>query len=374
MNILAIRNSEIIGGAELYYSYLADAFAKHQLDYRLVLFTNNIELGTLLRSHEIETYVFQSFTKEVGTKRDLLSLLLHLPYYLYRNLLEFNKLKTTSKPDVILFSGRTEKIILTPIFRLYGIPIIWLEHGHAFTPTMSKVVLFIYKIVSKLASTILIESKDTEYNLISNGLPRKKIRSVASGTDTNYFKTNRLYHERSIVVGYMASLTSEKGIWTCLKVAERIVKYKLPITFLILGIGPELIASKRFVQDRKMNKSVKFKGFRSNPKIYLSKMNIFLSPITHSGGLSLSVQCAMSMGVVPIVSNVGGNKELVLNGIGGYVYSNNYIDRTVKMIIKLYYNRTLLKKLSKKARKHIVSKFGYDIFTRKWRLILSQYN
>lgn len=370
MKILAIRNSTVVGGAELYYIKLADAFKAYHIDCKIILLTNNIVLTRLAKHHGIEVHRVNAFAEEVGTKRGLARLALNLPNYLSKYYKTFKKLFAKVKPDVIVFSGRTEKIVLTPLLRLNGLHVLWLEHGRAFTKTMSRVVLIIYKFASIFSTKILAEARDTKRNLILNGINRRKVIYLGSGININEFPFQHQGQKRNFIVGYMASVNLEKGIWEYLQVAQVVCKKNKFIKFLVLGDGPDLPMAKKFVSQNNLSRRITFVGYKNNPKRYLTQMSVFLSPIKHLGGLSLSLETAMATGIVPIVTNIGGNRELVRNDVTGYIFSQFYTNNAIREILKLYKNRNLLKRLSTRARKHIADNFTSKQLIDKWYSII----
>lgn len=373
MKILVIRNAPIIGGAELYHIKLADAFKKYHLNCKLVLLTNNNLFAKNARAHNIESHIVDAFSEEVGTKRGLIRLLLNLPDYLSKYLRIIEKIQSRSKIDCVVFSGKTEKYILTPFAKLFDLPVIWLEHGQVFTSTMAKEALMIYQFMSHFVNKILAESHDAETNLIENHIDPNKILYLGSGIDTDYFSVTRTYRKKYLTIGFLASVTWEKGIKDYLEVAKRICKRNKIIKFLVIGEGPQLPFSKEFVKINKLEERIKFADYQEKPKKYLAFLDLLLSPIHYHGGISLSVEEAMSMGIIPIVTNMGGNNELVINNNNGYIFSNDYSAKASKMILRLSANRSLLRKLSITARKHIVDKFSVRILVNKWYSILKLY-
>ena len=61
-------------------------------------------------------------------------------------------------------------------------------------------------------------------------------------------------------------------------------------------------------------------------------------------GLTLSVIEAMHFGLPCVVSDVRGNKDLIVNNKGGFVYSPNDSKSFADGIYKLYQNKSLLKR------------------------------
>jgi len=370
IKILVIRNAPIIGGAELYYIRLADAFKKYHINCKLILLTNNKSFARKARLHNIRAHIVDTFGKEIGTKHDLLWLILNLTDYLWKYLSIIQIITSKAKVNLVVFSGKTEKIILTPFIRLFNIPVVWLEHGRVFTPTMAEEVLFLYKFVSRFANRILAEANDTDVNLLKHGINRNKIQYLGSGVDTDYFIPKINNRKKGFVVGFMATVCWEKGIREYLKVATEVSKKNRSIKFLVVGDGPQLTFAKNYVQKKKLAKRVTFVGYQDKPKKYLQRMNVLLSPIHHPGAISLAVAEAMSIGVVPIVTNIGGNRELVLSGITGYIFPELNMQKTPKIILTLLKDRKLLKQLSLATRKHIKGHFTVKQLANKWYSIV----
>lgn len=370
MKILVIRNAPIVGGAELYHIKLADAFKKYHLNCKLILLTNNKLYAKKARSHKIETHVVDTFGEEVGTKRGLLKLFFNLPDYLSKYLKIIEKLQYRSRADAIVFSGKTEKYVLTPLMWLFKLPVIWLEHGRVFTSTMAKEALLIYKLMSHFSSKILAEAHDTETDLLKNNIDPNKVIYLGSGIDTHYFSIKRNYHKKSFIVGFVASINREKGIRDYLEVAKKICRKNRTIQFLVVGDGPQVPFAKDFVSKNYLMRRVLLVGHQERPKKLLARMNILLSPIHHPGGISLAVEEAMSMGVVPIVTNIGGHKELISHNNSGYIISKRYTTNASRAILKLFKDRKLLKRLSVGARKHIINNFSIKLLVNMWYSIL----
>ncbi len=364
MKILVVRNSYIIAGAEIYYLKLQHSLRKLNIDCQIILLTNNNDLAKIATSHNIESYVLNTFSEEVGTKKGLLRLFFNLPDYIYKYISIIHKLKRLHKIDLVLLSGKTEKYILTLLKAVIDLPIFWIEHGQVFTPTMSKIALFLYKFSSNYCTYILSESNDTMNDLIDNGINPKIIKYIGSGIDHDYFVKTKHNFSKRLIVGFMATICWEKGVEELTDTLKRVIQVDSTIKFLILGDGPQLSFLKEFIIKNRLSSRVIAYGRTENVKAQLNRMDILLSPIHHPGGLSLSVQEAMAMGCIPIVTDVGGNRELV-NSSHGYIHKSDFSINACLNIIELKENINLRKRLSQNARKYVIKNYSAIQFTKK---------
>lgn len=141
---------------------------------------------------------------------------------------------------------------------------------------------------------------------------------------------------------------------------------KLHIDFVlnIAGTGEYEEQLRKWVKENNLNNRVRFWGFidPSNMRDFWIENDIYLN-LSDFEGFSLSMLEGMSYGLVPIVSNVSGVDEVINNGDNGFVFDNNDIEGYVDVVTRLSSNRELLIDLKKKARKTIVEKCDYNLFT-----------
>lgn len=372
MKVLVIRNSFIIAGAEIYYLKLQQSLQKLNIDCQLILITNNRDFAKLAASHNIESYVLDTFCEEVGTKKGLLRLFFSLPDYIFKYITIILKLKKLHKIDLILLSGKTEKYILTLFKKIIDLPIFWIEHGQVFTPTMSKIALVLYKFSSNYCTCILAESHDTMDDLTNNGINPQILQYIGSGIDHDYFVKTKLNTTKKLIVGFMATICWEKGVQELIETIRIVNQSDKTILFMILGDGPQFDLLKEFINENNLSKKVTLIGRTNDVKTHLNRIDILLSPIHHPGGLSLSVQEAMAMGCIPMVTDIGGNRELV-NRNNGYILKSNFSYKASAKIIELKANIKLRNKLSRNARNNVIKNYSATIFTKKLYNFLRNY-
>ena len=92
--------------------------------------------------------------------------------------------------------------------------------------------------------------------------------------------------------------------------------------YVIAGFGvlaPEL---KQYVRENGLDHQVHILGFRNDARRLMYGMDLFLFP-SYQEGLPVAVMEAMSAGLPCIVSDIRGSRDLIRNGITGYVYQSD---------------------------------------------------
>ncbi len=130
------------------------------------------------------------------------------------------------------------------------------------------------------------------------------------------------------------------------------------VRLIIVGGGPLL----RVYKDKYgYNNSITFTGEVIDVDRYYLLSDFFIL-MSDKEGLSNSIIESMSYGCVPLVSNVGGNCEIVENGKCGIVENNIY--KAVEKVSKLMFYPKLFLKKSISARSRVSRKFNINKMVR----------
>lgn len=376
MKILFIRNSDRFSGSEKYDINLFSEFIKYP--------SLNIHFLTNLRSFArrasrlgVTTKIISWGSEGVGTKKQLLFVLLKLPINLLQYITLIHKLEKNVRFDLICLQSMTEKIFLTPILKILGYKILWTEQGPIYATQMSRVITLLYKLASFFVDKILAVSQDTKRDLIRGGVIAKKITALYIGIDTNKFKPlsrikisnlRKKFHIRpsAFVLGFLGTITDEKGIEDFVLVSNMLLKQDKNFHFIVIGDGPFLQWVKRYVEKSKMTQQYTCSGFIEDVTKYLGIIDILFLPTRHYEGLPLAILEAQSMGKVVITSSMGGNPEIIKNGINGFLYTELNKTAIVKRVVSLYRHRSKMVELNRQARKNIMDRFNIESQKKKF--------
>lgn len=113
--------------------------------------------------------------------------------------------------------------------------------------------------------------------------------------------------------------------------------------FNIVGEGECEKQIKEFVQRNKLDQYVKFWGKVSKDKLILllNQQDVYLN-ISEYEGTSLTMLEALASGCVPVVTNVSGVEEYIVNKKNGFISEIENIDDIINNLITLEKNRKLL--------------------------------
>ncbi|NOS99650.1 MAG: glycosyltransferase [Phycisphaerales bacterium] len=87
---------------------------------------------------------------------------------------------------------------------------------------------------------------------------------------------------------------------------------------IVVGDGPARAACESHIRLRGLADAVDMEGFQSRPRDYHGRAHAYLCT-SYSEGLSISLNEAMLDGMVCIASRVGGNSELITDGVDGFL-------------------------------------------------------
>lgn len=202
--------------------------------------------------------------------------------------------------------------------------VVYSEHNQIYSATKATRRKFIFYV--RLADHVVAVSEDLQRTLESKVHPSGPIRVIHNGIDGTRFAVSDGVEVRrelgmgddEILVGSGVVLSEQKGIPYLLEAARRVVSRQPRVRFAIAGDGPlreqlEATARRLDLADR-----FRFLGYRSDMPRVIAALDVYVLPSLWEG-LPLALLEAMAMGKPIVATSVGGNPEIVENGINGYV-------------------------------------------------------
>ena len=146
----------------------------------------------------------------------------------------------------------------------------------------------------------------------------RKIITILNGIDTNKFSNRHRFDKnanKKFTVGLVARFRPQKRIDRWVEVAAATYKLNPAINFLMVGDGPDDEMLRKKIKASDMQGKIELPGMLSNTVDVFKLIDIFLLTSDFEG-LPLALLEAMSSGCIPVVSNVGGIKQLAFDGFG----------------------------------------------------------
>lgn len=358
MNIHINRITNKISGAEIYTIYLVQALKKVR-HISIAVSTDNKDLFQRIKELHVNAQLINPGIGEIGTKKQFLKALPKIRLYF----LKYNAfLKKTN--DIIVFESMTEKLFLTKYLAKHH-RVIWIEHGPLFSTQRALIIKYLYKLSSKYADAIVAVSKNTESDLLTNGIAKHKVKTIyiaKPDTKNRIKKAQTTIPPNHKVIGFIGSITHAKGIYHFIKYAKRLTEKDMQFVFLVLGEGEELDAAKSYTAELNLSQYFIFTGF-VDTAMYLPLIDVLVFPSEHSEGISIALLEAINAGIPVVASDAGGNKEIIIDGYNGYICSNFDTNLYIKTIKKALEQR---KTLSRNAKKLVLDKFNSDKMTKEF--------
>ena len=207
------------------------------------------------------------------------------------------------------------------------------------------------------------------------GIAPEKIRIVSNGVDTEKYRPleNQAELKRQFslketvpVILFVGNLIPRKGLTYLIDAARQIVKTYPDTQFIIVGEGPlkaQLI--ERLIEVKLLHNFTFISGLTD---MELSAMygcsDVFVLPSIQEGqGIVLFE--ALASGKPAVAFDIGGVKEVIINGETGLLAKNRNSDDLAEALLRLLSNVKLRQRMGLAGRRFVEGNFSWDICARK---------
>lgn len=200
-------------------------------------------------------------------------------------------------------------------------------------------------------------------------VPREHLRLIYNGIDDEFFVPQRSRNEvrkaldiqlDAVLIVKIANLIPYKG-HSNLLIALNKIKDQLPEHWCLLCVGRD-DGIGWFLQQQAeklgLSKHVLWLGTRSDIADLLFSADIGVLFPYKNEGFSNAILEGMTAGLPMVVSNIGGNKEAVLNGKTGFVVEPQDLDGLAAAILDLASNRSKAQQFGNAGRKRVKECFS----------------
>ena len=235
------------------------------------------------------------------------------------------------------------------------------------------------KIASVLTDKLIAVSNEIHTDLM-NRFPSQsnKIMLILNGVDTDTFRPikdlssklkNREYYnipQDKTIIGSVGRLFPIKNYSCLVKAFSELKKYNNSIHLIFVGDGIEKSLLQDIARKEGVERAVSFLGIRYDIQNIVPLFDIFaLSSWTE--GTSISLLEAQSCGIPAVVTNVGGNPNIIKNQYNGLLCRvNDHKDLAGKINI-LIKDRQLSNLMGRHARAVVEERFGLFVMLEQYQ-------
>lgn len=253
-------------------------------------------------------------------------------------------------------------VFMVPVARASGVPVV-LSSQRAFRSLTPKQHRPLVRFSDRLVDGIVVNCRAVERHLVGDeGVPAAMIRLCRNGINTEVFQRCAAERPRwpagaSLVVGIVCALRPEKDLPTLVKAFAFARRQQPGLRLVIVGDGAMRDPLERLSEELGQRDYCAFVPSTTEVPRWLSAIDIFVLPSV-SEALSNSLMEAMSCGCAPVVSNIGGNPELVEDGERGLLFRAGDAEDLARCLSTLAADDALRRRFADASRRFIRENFS----------------
>jgi sugar transferase (PEP-CTERM/EpsH1 system associated) len=209
------------------------------------------------------------------------------------------------------------------------------------------------------------------------GVPGKSVRVLLNGIDLETFRPAGA--DQSITSDYAATgptvivarLTPEKDLATLLEAVALVVRRVPTFRLLIAGDGPCRADLEAQAARLGLAEHVVFLGIVRDIPPLLAGARLFVLS-SRSEGISLTLLEAMASGLPIVATRVGGNPEVVADGVTGLLVPSGNPAALAKTIVALYLEPRLAAEMGRAGRERVEEHFDLARMIRAYEKLYSE--
>lgn len=310
---------------------------------------------------DVKVYLIPTLKCQIGPLRDL------------RTIVSLYRLFKKERFDIVHTHSSKAGILGRWAAKFSRVPIIvHTIHGFAFYDSQNWFIKNFYILLEKMTARITDRLIAVSNQLIQKGLrtgigSRGKYSLIHCGINKGDFLCSDLDKAKgkgefnldldTKVVGMVACLKPQKSPFDYIEAAAQVVKVLPKTKFLLVGDGILRHKVERSIGRFGLREEVILTGWRRDISSILAIMDIFvLSSLWE--GLPLVLLEAMASAKPIVATGVDGIKEVVRDGINGFLVPPGESERLAQRIITLLENGDLARRMGEKGRRFLDSSFG----------------
>lgn len=314
-NILHVTYDMRIGGTEMVIKNLIDGRDQEMFDMSVLCIES--PLGPFAKQLQKDGIKFYELNRQPGFDTPLITEI--------RNIIKENNI------DILHCHQYTPWVYGVIAAMFTGTKVVFTEHGRFYPDSSSwkrKLINPVLNVFTQRVTAISQATKQalTEYeniaeryiDVIYNGIAPLN----ADAEKTEALREHYQIPQDHLILGTVARFDPIKNHTMMLTAFAQVLKKTPNCTLLMVGDGEERTNVERCINENNLNTNVILVGYESQPVNHIALMDIYLLS-SLSEGTSMTLLEAMSLAKPCVVTNAGGNPEIVEDGVNGFVTEND---------------------------------------------------
>jgi len=203
---------------------------------------------------------------------------------------------------------------------------------------LGRIKTWLMAVMDRYTDSIVANCYDVKrYVCSSEHIDEKRIDIIHNGYDVNAIRNTELLklglgYEDYILIGTVGRLVDVKDHDFFIEIADALIQCGKQAVFVIVGGGPDYTTISSKIEALAYSDRIKLLGARSDALEIVKSFDIYIST-SKKEGFSNSIMEAMILGKTIWTTNVGAARDIIEDGINGYLINKNM---GVKEICNLY--------------------------------------
>jgi glycosyltransferase involved in cell wall biosynthesis len=195
--------------------------------------------------------------------------------------------------------------------------------------------------------------------VIRNGV---ELPPIVSDDARAALRTELQLPPRTACVGMVARLAPQKGVGIFLRAAAEALRRHPDVIFLLVGSGPDEESVRARVRELGLpSERFRLLGHREDAeRLYPAFDALVLSSLYE--GLPYVLLEAMARGVPVVATDVLGSRDVVVDGVTGFLARVSDPEHIAECVLKLLADPDLHARQSAAARRHVADQFSFEAF------------
>ncbi len=219
-------------------------------------------------------------------------------------------------------------------------------------------------------SAVTVNAEAIRKGLVEQGgIPSSKIHTIYNGIYLNGLAEESSPHEPAAldwpvragvpVVGMIARLSAQKDHRTFLEAARLVSQQKPETAFVLIGDGPMRSAIEGWIQELGLAGKVHLLGERKEARAFLPRFTICALASRYEGCSNVVME-AMAAARPVVASDVGGNRELIVDGKTGLIVPPRDASSLAQAILSLLQDPARATAMGRAGRERVQREFTLD--------------
>ena len=255
----------------------------------------------------------------------------------------------------------SEKVSALPA-KLTGHKLVFNEHGLGLWRKWYHIAIM--RFISLWADRVITSCDATkDIRIQKEKLSEKKVETVYNSLNVEEREEKEgdlpdlLTHDQKFTIGYVGRFSPVKRLKTFITIAEELKKTTKDFRIVMVGDGEDKKELEEDIRARGLSSYFYFPGFVLDTHAYYRIFDIFLLP-SEREACSVALLEAATFEIPALAFDVGGNSEIIQDGVTGYIVAEHDIELMLERIVCLYSNKDQKMKMGPAAREFVQRTFS----------------